>query len=363
MSMPRRTVCLSAALLLLAFPSCTGIGLRPNRPASAAEAPPPSVLDQGDILITEATSPFQHVQVVLHSREVERGAREWSLRLVSGGLTQSEVLVESGDPKSIRLKQPFTSGAKYIDLLFLPFLFTPKPSTLLMVGGGGGVLPTLLRRDCPDLKMDVVEIDPVMVQLAERHFGYRPNDSGTKTHVMDGRAYVRDCAKKYDVIVLDAFSGRGSPPQLVTREFFQLVKSRLTDQGVADLNIISALDGPEGSFYRSVLKSVLAVFGPDHVYVFPKWYDPRWGPTAEYARRRDRINIQILATSFDTAPSPLPREEIVRRAERLIESGRFRVPSLPLHARNYLPDEVKRDLSADPILTDPPPDAKRTGSK
>jgi len=348
-------ICLWAALPLLALPSCSGSLSKSGLAAPAVEPTPPALLDQGDILVAEAATPYQAIQIVLHPREVGARVKEWSLRLVSGRVIQSELLVKSGDPKNIRIQQPFTSGAKYTDLLFLPLLFTPSPKTLLMVGGGGGVVATLLRRDCPELKIDVVEIDPVVVQLAERYFGYRANEGGTKTHVMDGRAYVRDCGQKYDVILLDAFSGRGSPPHLVTREFFQLVKSRLTDQGVVDLNLISALDGPDGCFYRSVLKTVLAVFGPDRVYVFPKWYDPRWGHTAEYARRRHTINIQILATNFDTAPNPLPRDEIVRRAERLLESGPIRVPSLPVHARNYLADEVKRDLSADPILTDPLP--------
>ncbi len=348
----RHGVCLPSVLLLLALPSCSWLGPSPGAPKSEQAA---KALDPGDVLVAEATSPFQHLQIELHPRKLGHGAREWSLRLVSGGLIQSEILVESGDPKNIRIKEPFTSGAKYIELLFLPWLFTPDAKNVLMVGGGGGVIPTLLRHGGSELKIDVVEIDPTVVRLAERYFGYRANEGGTATHVMDGRAYVRDCVAKYDIILLDAFAGRDSPPQLVTREFFQLVKSRLSERGVVDLNLISALDGPDGQFYRSVLKTVLAVFGPERVYVFPKWYDPRWGHTPESARRRHVTNIQILATAFDTSPNPLPRDELVRRAERLAASGRFPVPSLPVHAGNYLPDEVKRDLSAEPLLTDPRP--------
>lgn len=329
----------------------------------AFSAPPPAALDAGDVLVAEAKSPFEHIQIVLHPRDDGTGVREWSVRMLFGEFIQSEVLVESGDPKNIRIKQPFASGAKYADMLYLPFVFTPDASSLLMIGGGGGVVPTLLRRDCPKMTMDVVEIDPVVVQLAERYFGYRPNEGGTRTHVMDGRAFVEKCERKYDIIVLDAFSGEGSPPQLQTREFFQLVRSRLTERGVMHANLVAALDGPEGQRYRSVLRTVLAVFGAGHVYVFPKWYDPRWGHSSEFSRRRQSINVQIIATHFDTRPGPLPRDEIVRRAERLVESGRFRIPSLPIHARNYLPEELSRDLSADPILADERPEPAGKGAK
>jgi len=300
-------------------------------------------------LIAEADSPYQHIGIVLLKRP---GMDEWSLRMVFDKYIESEVIVDNGDPGDLHIREPYTSGAKYTDMLQLPFLFNPGARNVLIVGGGGGVVPTLLRRDYPNLDIDIVEIDPVVVRLAQRYFAFRPNEGRTRTTIMDGRVYIRDCQKKYDIIILDAFTGGRPPFHMLTQEFFRLVRERLSDHGVVHLNIISALDGENGRLYRSVLRTYIDVFGASHVYVFPKWYDPRWGYTAELYRRRYAMNIELIATRSDTNPNPLPSEEIARRADRFVEAGRVHMPSLPIHARNLQPAETERDLSADPILTD-----------
>ena len=321
---------LLVAALLLAVPSPTFIPMR-----------------EGERLIAEADSPYQHIGIVLLKNEKQK---EWSLRMVFDKYIESEILLDSGNPADIH--EPYTSSAKYTDMLQLPFLFNPDARSVLIVGGGGGVVPTLLARDYPNVDIDVAEIDPVVVRLAQRYFGFRPNEGRTHTTITDGRVYIRDCTKKYDIIILDAFTGGRPPFHMLTREFFGLVRDRLSDHGVVHLNVISALDGENGRLYRSVLRTFIDVFGRSHIYVFPKWYDPRWGPTLEIHRRRYGMNIEIIATRSDTIPNPLPPEEIARRADRYVDSGRVHMDSLKVHARNVLIDEPQRDLSADPILTD-----------
>jgi len=316
-----------------------------------ALVPSPSFipLAEGEKLVAEADSPYQHIGIVLLSGSSRGMPEEWSMRMVFDEYIESEILVESGDSNNIRIREPYTSNAKYTDMLHLPFLFNSEARSVLVVGGGGGVVPTIFCRDYPDVTVDVVEIDPTVLRLAERYFGFRPNEGPIRTFVMDGRVYVRDCTRKYDIIILDAFTGGRPPFHLLTREFLELVKSRLSSRGVVHLNIISSLEGEMGRLYRAVLKTFIAVFGRERVYVFPKWYDPRWGSTVT---RRDGINIMLVATNFDFIRNPLPRDEIVRRAETLVQSGRIKIPSVQVHAYNHLPEERGRDLSADPILTD-----------
>jgi hypothetical protein len=118
---------------------------------------------------------------------------------------------------------------------------------------------------------------------------------------------------------------------------------------VVHLNIISALDGKMSPLYQSMHKTFQHVFGKDHVYVFPKFYDPRYG---EDRTRTDGMNVELIATNFDTVPCPLPKRAIEAEANRLARSGRIRIKSIPVHATNHLPQERDRDFSAAPLITD-----------
>ncbi|MFW6162890.1 MAG: spermidine synthase, partial [Planctomycetota bacterium] len=237
--------------------------------------------------------------------------------------------------------------------LHLPLLFNPQPESVLIVGGGGGVVPTIFRRDYPEVEIDVVELDPQVVAVADRYFGFEPDGERTRTIVQDGRIYIRDCTRQYDIILLDAFTGGRPPFHLLTREFLELVKARLTPRGVAQINIIAALnhESDKGRLYRSMHNTFRAVFGPDHVYVFPKWYDPRW-PGLRGENRTSGINIELLATNYRTIPNPLPKDQIVARARRLHRDGRIKIASIPTHALNYQPAERDQPFPHDTILTD-----------
>lgn len=63
--------------------------------------------------------------------------------------------------------------------LCLPFLDVPV--SVLLVGLGGGGLPQFLRDFVPGVTVEVVELDPVVMQVAKECFGFRPDDRLTVT--------------------------------------------------------------------------------------------------------------------------------------------------------------------------------------
>ena len=60
------------------------------------------------------------------------------------------------------------------------------------------------------------------------------------------------------------------PAHLVTAEFFDLVKRRLTEHGVYVMNIISAPQGPRSVFFQSVYQTLRQAFGTVDVYLDPQ---------------------------------------------------------------------------------------------
>jgi spermidine synthase len=118
----------------------------------------------------------------------------------------------------------------------------PQPRRILIVGLGGGTLPSALGKLLPESEIDVAEVDPAVVRVAQKYFGFTP---GARTHVYeeDGRVFVKRSIRNrvhYDLVMLDAFDQDYIPEHLLTREFLQEVKAVLTPDGVLAANTFSS---------------------------------------------------------------------------------------------------------------------------
>lgn len=60
---------------------------------------------------------------------------------------------------------------------------------MLLVGLGGGGLPQFLRDFVPAVTVEVVELDPVVLETAKQWFGFRPDDRLTVS-IEDGLQHL-----------------------------------------------------------------------------------------------------------------------------------------------------------------------------
>ncbi len=129
------------------------------------------------------------------------------------------------------------SLADYIHAMF-GFLIQARCRDVLMIGGGGGTLATMLRR--AGVAVAIVDTSAQSFAIARRYFAL-PDD--VACHVADGAAFLRRTRHRYDAIVLDAFNDAEIPRQFLTARFFKLAKSRLKPRGsLFLLNLIVADD-------------------------------------------------------------------------------------------------------------------------
>jgi len=170
----------------------------------------------------------------------------------------------------------------------------PEIDRVLFVGGGGFSGPKRFLREY-DATVDVVEIDPAVVDTARRYFDV-PDSPRLNVHTMDGRRYLRETDRTYDLIVLDAYRADRVPYHLTTTEFMRLASDRLDDDGVLLANLISSTDGADSAFYRAEYRTMQRVF--PQVYSFP---------TAQTAALQ---NIELVATTDSTR---LTRAELRER--------------------------------------------------
>jgi len=145
------------------------------------------------------------------------------------------------------------------------FSYNPGINEVLIIGGGGYTMASDILEKY-SANVTVVEIDPVMTEISRRYFGLQDNPRLNIYHT-DGRRYLLQSAKKYDLIILDAFLDSASIPfHLTTIEFIQLLKDHLTNQGLVLVNTVSTQTGPESYFFQHEFFTYQQVFS--HLLVY-----------------------------------------------------------------------------------------------
>lgn len=135
-----------------------------------------------------------------------------------------------------------------------------RNAKVLIIGGGGYSLPRWIeaQKDLLDVDIDVVEIDPEVTAVAHEELGL-PTTTRISSHHLDGRQFVRQtAADRYDVVIQDAVNDFCVPSHLMTREYNQLIRRILRNDGVYLLTVIDSLDA--GLFVSSAAKTMDAAF-------------------------------------------------------------------------------------------------------
>ncbi len=236
---------------------------------------------------------------------------------------------------AMNLKDPTTLRLIYSRYTSLGFTFRPDAKRILIIGLGGGSIPKKLQKEFPSLEIDVVEIDPEVIQIAKNHFNVRESNR-LHLHAQDGRLFLTRTANQYDIILLDAYYADAMPFHLATREFFELAQRKLTPNGIVVANLISAVTGPSGKIARAFVKTERRVFPQTYVFA---------------ARRAENVSTDTIQNIIVVATKDKQRleiKEIVKRSIAL-NKGLFPDPIQDIGVAYYdgpLPDQ---DV---PVLTD-----------
>jgi spermidine synthase len=148
----------------------------------------------------------------------------------------------------------------YTRAVSIAAIYPPQIKRVLVLGLGGGSIPVYLHRFLPEATIDVVELDPGIIAVAKKYFGIRET---SRLHLIesDGRVFLNRHPEPYDIIIVDVFTGSYIPFHMMTKEFYQLVRSRLNPHGVAAFNI-----WPSEKLFASNVRTLKLAF--DHLEFF-----------------------------------------------------------------------------------------------
>jgi spermidine synthase len=188
-------------------------------------------------------------------------------------------------------------GLPYAKSAMIGLAFTEQLDRILVVGVGAGNIPMFLRKYYSSAQIDVVDIDSQIIALAKEYFNFLEDDF-LQAHAQDGRVFIENTQKPYDLIFLDAYTAAGIPKHLATKEFLRSLKKALKPSGAIIANMWST---PKvNPLYRSMLRTYQEVFqevytlrvptaGNKIVIALPKF---RRLPLNSIAQRAQQISAQ-----------------------------------------------------------------------
>ena len=180
-----------------------------------------------------------------------------TLRFGKNGPRQS--VVKPGDFNYLGL--PYTKSAT------IGLAFTEHIDRILVIGVGGGSIPMFLHKYYPSAHIDVVDIDPQIIALAKQYFNFVENRF-LRSHAQDGRTFIENVQKPYDLIFLDAFTAAGIPKHLATKEFLLSMKNALNASGAIITNMWSSATA--NPLYKPMLRTYQEVFHEVYTLRVPK---------------------------------------------------------------------------------------------
>lgn len=176
---------------------------------------------QRERVLVQRRSPFGELQVTQLGRQ----------RMLK--MRQGHAFVEQS---RCDLDHPDRLVHEYSRMQLVGTLFPRQLRRVLVIGLGGASLTRAVLACYPDVQVDSIELDPVIVALARRYFFYREGPRA-QTVTGDARAWLQESTQLYDAIVLDAFDGLEIPAPLRTRQFYELVRAHLQPGGAALANL------------------------------------------------------------------------------------------------------------------------------
>lgn len=201
------------------FPALLVLGIvvlyHPKMPEEILRSSPVSPMTDGEIVFYEVG---RSATVVV----IEEGG---SFYLRTNGLPEAAAS-EIGSP-------PERRSQRYLSIL--PVLARPQIDSMLVIGFGGGVVLEAVPSSVSSV--DVIELEPQVIQ-ANRFYGDRRennplDDPRINIIVNDARSALSLTDKKYDAIVSQpSHPWTAGASHLYTREFMQLTKEHLTEDGV-----------------------------------------------------------------------------------------------------------------------------------
>jgi spermidine synthase len=208
----------------------------------------------------------------------------------------------------------------YTRYLTAALAYPPEVGSILEIGLGGGRTASYLNLFMPEVPILSVELDPEVIEMAEKHFNVKESDT-LAIEAVDGRIHLMRSEARHDIIMVDAYRGPFVPFHMLTREFYVTAKRRLAEGGVLAQNI-----EPTTMLFDAAVATLASVF--ENVDLYPS-------------------GGNVVAIAYDGPPRE--QADLLARSEALQEAHGFTYPLPDLVAERRVMTQAP---DAEPLVDD-----------
>ena len=196
---------------------------------------------------------------------------------------------------------------------------------VLVVGLGGGSLPMFIHDHFENARLATVELDPEIVSIAKRCFGFKASSGRMDVHIGDGIEFVAANAtlpgaeNSFDIVIFDVDAKDGlstgvsfPPAAFLEDEFVRTVhRDVLSDDGILCINVASRSE----KMFETTVQRLGSIFS---VIDIARYEDSLNRIIfAHKAQALDERDMSLPSSKSDEterpAPSPLTPEAVLRR--------------------------------------------------
>ncbi|MDP9150727.1 MAG: fused MFS/spermidine synthase [Myxococcota bacterium] len=230
------------------------------------EPPDPALVGDTEVVFVEETDPFDQYSFRLE-RIIHQGKTPFQDVLIADTFNHGRALVLDGAMQSAEDDEEV-----YHEMLVQPAMLRhPDPRDVLIIGGGEGATLREVLAHASVRSATMVDLDAEVVELCREHLGQWHSgafdDARARLLFADGRKFVEDDDRLYDVAIIDVVDmlDNGPAQRLYTRQFYQHLKRRMRPSGVV------VVQGLEFSFvddkpHVALSRTLRTVFGEVHSY-------------------------------------------------------------------------------------------------
>lgn len=195
-------------------------------------------------------------------------------------------------------------GMPYIEILEDWAELSDIPARNVLVLGAGGFTFGDGRDFAELANITFVDVDPALEGLSQKIHGNQPVPG--KFVLADARAFLINSKETHDLIILDTFTHqRSMPTHLVTKEFFNLIKSRIAEGGKLYVNVVFGKT-QGASFKAGFDRTIRSVFdyctNQHHTVANTNYVNALYACESLYSETRpvytDRNNVALIDSSF-----------------------------------------------------------------
>ena len=217
------------------------------------------------------TALYQRAGLYASEGELKEDLEDVHVLYYEEGLYGTVAVVESEEygTKSLLLNGKADASTMRKDMTtqlllgYVPLILHEHPKKVLIIGLGGGFTLEAAENFDDVEKIDVVEIDPLVVEAEKFFSAYNKNaldDERVNLIIADARNYLLTTEEKYDVIISEPSDPwiSGACSNLFTKEFFELAMEHLNEGGIF-LQWVPVYDASVSDF-RTLLNTFAQVY-------------------------------------------------------------------------------------------------------